>query len=44
MENWLTAYPDLDLVYGNSDSLTVPALNSVEQANREWDGKAWQDR
>ena len=40
MENWLTAYPDLDLVYGNSDSLTVPALNSVEQAGRLWDGNA----
>src|ERR1041385_1892080 len=24
-ENWLTAYPDLDLIYGLSDSLTVPA-------------------
>ena len=24
-ENWMTAYPDLDLIYGNSDSLTVPA-------------------
>ena len=38
MENWLTAYPDLDLVYGNSDSLTVPALNAVEQAGRLWGG------
>ncbi|MGA2762744.1 MAG: sugar ABC transporter substrate-binding protein [Spirochaetia bacterium] len=40
MENWLTAYPDLDLVYGNSDSLTVPALNAVDQAGRLWDGNA----
>ena len=40
MENWLTAYPDLDLVYGNSDSLTVPALNAVEQAGRLWNGSA----
>jgi ABC-type sugar transport system substrate-binding protein len=38
-ENWLTAYPDLDLIYGNSDSLTVPAENSIEQAGRLWDGK-----
>lgn len=39
-ENWLTAYPDLDLIYGNSDSLTVPAENAIEQAGRLWDGKA----
>ncbi len=39
MENWLTAYPDLDLIYGNSDGLTVPAANSIEQAGRLWDGK-----
>jgi ABC-type sugar transport system substrate-binding protein len=38
-ENWMTAYPDLDLIYGNSDSLTVPALNAVVQAGRLWDGK-----
>jgi ABC-type sugar transport system substrate-binding protein len=25
MENWLVAYPELNLVYGNSDGLTVPA-------------------
>ncbi len=37
-ENWLTAYPDLDLVYGNSDSLTVPGLNAADQAGRLWDG------
>lgn len=40
MENWLTAYPDLDLIYGNSDGLTVPAANSIEQAGRLWNGKA----
>jgi ABC-type sugar transport system substrate-binding protein len=40
MENWLTAYPDLDLIYGNSDGLTVPAGNSIEQAGRLWNGKA----
>jgi len=40
MENWLTAYPDLDLIYGNSDGLTVPASNSIKQAGRLWDGKS----
>lgn len=39
MENWFTAYPDLDLIYGNSDGLTVPASNTIEQAGRLWDGK-----
>jgi ribose transport system substrate-binding protein len=34
-ENWLTAYPNLDLIYGNSDSLTVPAANVVERAGKE---------
>jgi ABC-type sugar transport system substrate-binding protein len=29
MENWLVAYPDLDLVYGNSDGLTVPAAETA---------------
>jgi ribose transport system substrate-binding protein len=38
-ENWLVAYPDLDLIYGNSDGLTVPAGNAIEQAGRLWDGK-----
>ena len=33
-ENWMTAYPDLDLIYGNSDSLTVPAAGVVERAGR----------
>jgi ABC-type sugar transport system substrate-binding protein len=40
MENWLTAYPDLDLIYGNSDGLTVPAANTIEQAGRLWNGQA----
>ncbi len=31
-ENWLTAYPDLDLIYGLSDSLTVPAANALQRA------------
>ncbi len=40
MENWLTAYPDLDLIYGNSDGMTVPAANTIEQAGRLWNGQA----
>ena len=34
-ENWLTAYPDLDLIYGLSDSLTVPAANVLTRAGRD---------
>lgn len=34
-ENWLTAYPDLDLIYGLSDSLTVPASDVLKRAGRE---------
>jgi ABC-type sugar transport system substrate-binding protein len=34
-ENWLTAYPDLDLIYGLSDSLTVPASDVLKRAARE---------
>ena len=34
-ENWMTAYPDLDLIYGNSDSLTVPAAGVVERAGKQ---------
>jgi ABC-type sugar transport system substrate-binding protein len=33
-ENWLTAYPKLDLIYGNSDSLTVPAATVLKRAGR----------
>lgn len=32
MENWLVAYPELDLVYGNSDGLTVPAAEAARAA------------
>src|SRR5574341_1404263 len=32
MENWLVAYPDLDIVYGNSDGLTVPAAEAARAA------------
>jgi ABC-type sugar transport system substrate-binding protein len=35
MENWLVAYPDLDLVYGNSDGLTVPAAETARAAGRD---------
>jgi len=34
-ENWMTAYPNLDLIYGNSDSLTVPAATVVERAGKK---------
>jgi ribose transport system substrate-binding protein len=33
-ETWLTAYPKLDLIYGNSDSLTVPAANVIQNASK----------
>ncbi len=33
-QNWLTAYPDLDLIYGLSDSLTVPAATVLKQNDR----------
>jgi len=31
----MTAYPNLDLIYGNSDSLTVPAATVVERAGKK---------
>jgi len=34
-ENWMTAYPNLDLIYGNSDSLTVPAAGVIERAGKQ---------
>jgi ribose transport system substrate-binding protein len=34
-ENWMTAYPSLDLIYGNSDSLTVPAAKVVARSGRQ---------
>ncbi len=34
-ENWLTAFPNLDLIYGLSDSLTVPAANVLARAGRD---------
>ncbi len=33
-ENWLTAFPELDLIYGLSDSLTVPASNVLKRAGK----------
>lgn len=33
-ENWMTAYPNLDLIYGNSDSLTVPASKVIRRAGK----------
>lgn len=35
MENWLVAHPDLNLVYGNSDGLTVPAAETAQAAGRD---------
>ena len=35
MENWLVAYPDLDLVYGNSDGLTVPAAETARASGAD---------
>ncbi|MFN8377476.1 MAG: sugar ABC transporter substrate-binding protein [Anaerolineae bacterium] len=34
-ENWLTAFPNLDLIYGLSDSLTVPAATVLSRAGRD---------
>ena len=34
-ENWMTAYPNIDLIYGNSDSLTVPAAGVIERAGKQ---------
>ena len=34
MENWLTRYPELAMVYSLSDTLTVPAMNIAERQDR----------
>ena len=34
-ENWLTAFPDLDLIYGLSDSLALPGANVLARAGRD---------
>lgn len=35
MQNWLTKYPDLALVYSLSDTIGVPAMNVAQRANRD---------
>ena len=34
MEDWLTKYPNLSMVYGSSDTLTVPAAEIAQRENR----------
>jgi ribose transport system substrate-binding protein len=34
MQDWLTKYPHLSLVYGLSDTITVPAINVAERVHR----------
>jgi ABC-type sugar transport system substrate-binding protein len=34
MQDWLTRYPDLSLVYGGSDTITVPAITVAQRANK----------
>lgn len=34
MQDWLVKYPDLSMVYGLSDTITVPALNVAQRQNR----------
>lgn len=34
MEDWLTKYPNLSMVYGLSDTITVPALTVAQRQNR----------
>jgi ABC-type sugar transport system substrate-binding protein len=34
MQNWLVKYPDLSLVYGLSDTITVPAINVAQRRNK----------
>jgi ribose transport system substrate-binding protein len=34
MQDWLVKYPDLAMVYGLSDTISVPALNVAERQNR----------
>ncbi|HZO97626.1 MAG TPA: sugar ABC transporter substrate-binding protein [Gaiellaceae bacterium] len=34
MQDWLVKYPDLSMVYGLSDTITVPAVNVAERQNR----------
>jgi ribose transport system substrate-binding protein len=44
MEDWLTKYPNLSMVYGLSDTLTVPAAEIAQRENRlclNEPGKNW---
>jgi Periplasmic binding protein domain len=44
MEDWLTKYPNLSMVYGLSDTLTVPAAEIAQRQNRlclNQPGKNW---
>jgi ribose transport system substrate-binding protein len=34
MQNWLVKYPNLSMVYGLSDTITVPAINVAQRQNR----------
>jgi ribose transport system substrate-binding protein len=34
MQNWLVKYPDLSMVYGLSDTISVPAINVAQRQNR----------
>ena len=44
MQDWLTKYPNLSLVYGGSDTITVPAAEVAARENRlcmNVPGKGW---
>ena len=44
MEDWLTKYPNLSMVYGSSDTLSVPAAQVAQRDNRlciNKPGKNW---
>jgi ABC-type sugar transport system substrate-binding protein len=34
MQNWLVKYPDLSMIYGLSDTISIPAVNVAERQNR----------
>ncbi len=37
MQDWLTKYPNLSLVYGGSDTVTVPAITIAQRSHRVCD-------
>jgi ABC-type sugar transport system substrate-binding protein len=44
MQDWLTKYPDLSLVYGSSDTISVPAAEVAQRESRlcmNEPGKSW---